>query len=221
MNYGGCAMKRTITFVLAGLLIVVGASSMFVMTSGGLASAAGADVTVYVAKGDLPPNTKGAALNEQMVEQVTVPAAAVPPAYVTNLSEIATKKSVATIYKGQVLISAQWADQAATGGLPIPPNMNAISVQLNDPERVAGFVQPGSSVAVYGTIGENTQLILTDAQVIAVGPAAAGSSGNGATTGNSEVASTVVTLALNAADSAKLVNAKQTGSLYLGLLSKP
>jgi pilus assembly protein CpaB len=213
-------MKRTTTLILAALLIVLGAGSMFVISSGGMAAASGDSVSVYRVTGDIAPGTAGTALNEQTVEQVSVPASAVPPLPVTGLAEIATKKAVTTIYRGQVLIGAQWADEAATGGLPIPPGMNAIAVQMGDPERVAGFVQPGSLVAVYATVGDRTSLLLSNAQVIAIGPSAAGATGAGASTGNAKVAATIVTLALNAADSEKLVNAKQTGSLYMGLLPK-
>ena len=41
-----------------------------------------------------------------------------------------------------------------SGALPIPSGKVAMSVQLGDPQRVAGFVKPGSEIAVFVTIAQ-------------------------------------------------------------------
>lgn len=215
-------MSRRITYVLAGGLFAVASVLGLLMFTGGLTAHASGSTTVYRATADIAPGTPAASLNERTIEKVQVDSSTVPMGAVTELPSLAGKRSVQTVFRGQVLIQQQWSEAASTGGLAIPAGMNAISVQVSDQERVAGFVQPGSQVAVYATIGDKTVMILKDAQVIAVGAAATGVPDNqkaGATTGNSGVPTEVVTLALNAADSAKLVNAKETGTVHLGLLN--
>lgn len=211
-------MRRNLTFVLAGLLVVVATGLGIVMLSGGLTAHAAGSTTVYRATADLAPGTPATKLSERTIEKVQVDASVVPAGAVTDLQTLAGDKAVQTIFRGQVLISQQWSENGATGGLPIPPNMNAIAVQVSDQERVAGFIQPGSNVVVYATVGEKTTMILKNVQVLAIGSSAAGAP-TGTTAGDAEVQNTIVTLALNAADSSKLVNAKETGTVHLGLMS--
>ncbi len=63
-----------------------------------------------------------------------------------------------------------------TSTLSVPDGLLAISVQLGDPERVAGFVAPGSDVTIFATVSggtdgasEFTQVLLPEVQVIGVG----------------------------------------------------
>ena len=57
-----------------------------------------------------------------------------------------------TIYPGEQLISSKFgATGAAASGLTIPKGKIAISVNLTDPSRVAGFVNPGDKVAIFMT----------------------------------------------------------------------
>ncbi|MEI6622240.1 MAG: RcpC/CpaB family pilus assembly protein, partial [Actinomycetes bacterium] len=118
-----------------------------------------------------------------------------------------------TIFKGQILIGRQFASTNATGGLPIPPGANAVSIELSDPARVAGFVQPGSQVVVYASTDTGTSVLLPNASVIAVGATTATGTG----TANRAVATTIVTFALTPVDAARLVGASNR-TLYLGLL---
>jgi pilus assembly protein CpaB len=107
--------------------------------------------------------------------------------------------------------------------LPIPPGKLAISVLLGDPQRVAGFVKPGSSVAIFLTLpnasGDRvTRTVLPKSLVIAVGPttALAAPSGEGNT---EDVPSAILTLGLTQRDAQKVILAQDLGDLYLGLLT--
>jgi pilus assembly protein CpaB len=187
-------------------------------------------VTVLVAAAQIPAGTTGAVASQsKLVTSTTMPKRNVPAGALTDLSPVADKQLVADVYPGEVLLAARFTDasQARTGALAIPGNKLAVSVQLDDPQRVAGFVVPGSQVAVFDTSGGGsgagatpvqTGVILPRVQVIAVGPSAL--QANGATgAGQQQTATTILTLALTQVQAEKLVLAQQTGSLYLGLLS--
>lgn len=203
-------MGRKVLLVFAALTMVIAGGALYLsLTSSSSAESAGPTRTVLVANGDLPPGTPGSALTAAQVVPVTVAANMVPDQAVVDLAEVAPLKTTVTIFKGQILITRQFAAANATGGLPIPPGTNAISVELSDPARVAGFVQPGSRVVVYS----GSAVLLPDAPVIAVGATTVTGTG----TANKAIASTIVTFALTPADATKLVSAAGSG-LYLGLL---
>jgi pilus assembly protein CpaB len=129
-----------------------------------------------------------------------------------------------TIIRGQQLSVDMLGDQPLTvAALPVKEGDIAASFKFTDPGRVAGFVQPGSRVVVFGTIrgqgGEQrTLVLLDDVQVLAVGPATAASGQDGSESANSEdLPRTVVTLSLSDVDAAKLIGVADDGSLYLGL----
>lgn len=77
-----------------------------------------------------------------------------------------------TIFPGEQLIPDKFggaADVQADSSLPIPKGNMAISVNLTDTARVAGFVNPGSEVAIFHTSGTSTRLLLDRVTVIGVG----------------------------------------------------
>jgi pilus assembly protein CpaB len=134
-----------------------------------------------------------------------------------------------------------------TGGLKIPAGKVAVSVSVSGSQRVAGYAQAGSKVAVFDTFNvaeghgrtpagdglqkqhqynQATRLVLSSVEVLAVGPqgsgASAGSPKSGALaadTGNSSSDQVLVTVAVGQADAEKLVHAAQTGAVYLALLT--
>lgn len=202
-------MGRKVLIVFAALTMVIAGGALYLSLTSASAGSAGQTRTVLVANGDLPPGTPGSALTSAQVVPVSVAASMVPDRAVSSLAEVAPLKTTVTIFKGQILIARQFAAANATGGLPIPPGTNAVSVELSDPARVAGFVQPGSQVVVYS----GSAVLLPNAPVIAVGATTVTGTG----TANKAIASTIVTFALTPADATKLVSAAGSG-LYLGLL---
>ena len=57
--------------------------------------------------------------------------------------------AVTNIYPGEQIISSKFGATGASNGLAIPKGKIAISVNLSDPARVAGFVNPGDKVAIF------------------------------------------------------------------------
>lgn len=205
-------------------------------------------VDVLVAAERLPAGaTASSVAADERVSLVSMPRRSVPEGALTSLDGVGTQTLVSDVFAGEVLLRAKFADQTArTGALVIPKDKLAVSVELGDPQRVAGFVLPGSEVAVFVTVekatgtaratatgvtatsaqvdvaagsdDEYTRVLLPRASVIAVGPATLRPSEKD-DDDEDAVAKAVLTLALSQADSERLVHGAQTGELYLGLLS--
>ncbi len=115
-------------------------------------------VDVLVASERLTSGTSGDAVaKSQFVDVVAMPRNAVPEGALTTLDAVATQTLVNDVFAGEILLRAKFADQTArTGDLVIPKDKIAVSVELGDPQRVAGFVVPGSEVAIFATIDKKT-----------------------------------------------------------------
>jgi pilus assembly protein CpaB len=173
-------------------------------------------VTVLVAKETVQVGTSGgAAVDGGAFEETVLPRGVVPADSVADAAVVAANVAVTTILPGQVIQESMFGEKAVNGQLPLEKGDIAVSVQLGDPQRVAGFVQPGSQVAVFATVDDSTKLLLASVDVAAVGPTTAvKESGNG----NAEsIPTAILTLSLSQGQAEKLVYAQANGDLYLGL----
>src|SRR5205814_930602 len=83
----------------------------------------------------------------------------------------------------------------------------ALSLKLEDPNRVAGFLRVGSKVVVFYTSAGKTRTLLTDIQVLAT-----------SLSGAPVTVSPLVTLAVTQQEAQKLVFAAQgDNTIYLAL----
>ena len=148
------------------------------------------------------------------------------PGYVGDTSTLKGQVAKADIYPGEQIIADQFTADAAsidTSRLEIPKGQVAVSVSLSDTGRVAGFVSPGSDVAIFQSVGaEYTRLLLSPVQVIAVGSTTitqtTTTTPEGAQTTES-LPSTLFTLALNQKDAEKVIYAANNGDLSFALLT--
>ncbi len=217
-------MARKLLLIFASLTLIVAGGALYLsITSTNPAAGAIETRSVLVAAGDLPPGTLVSALTDKQVRLVLVAPEVAPPNALDSLKSVAKLKTTVPIFKGQVLMERQFAESSATGGLPIPKGKNAVSAELSDPARVAGFVQPGSSVVVYVQDqkgGDRARVLLSAASVIAIGPSTISEPGTNQP--NGAVATTIVTFALTPLESTKIIqalgSADGTQTLYLGLL---
>jgi pilus assembly protein CpaB len=156
----------------------------------------------------------------------------------TNLEQIqalATGGSVAVsqILPGQIVQAAMFDDVSAATETGLTPDQMRLAVQLNDPNRSAGFLQSGSEVAVFFTSGEGevqkTSLLLPSIRVLSVGatvraPAQSttGETGDGDATSAVEdsVPTTIVSVAANQNEAQKLIFAQKAGELYFAILQQ-
>jgi pilus assembly protein CpaB len=216
--------------------------------------------TVYVSAQPVPAGTSlGDAVAEGLLTKDVFAAKAVPAGALEKVGP-ENEQLVATsdVAVGEIVLASRFgAQQEADTALVVPEGMVAITVELTDAGRVGPFLRPGSRIAVFdtyesrdpqnedlrpggraGQLGDDqaadvngTRVVLTDAEVLAVGDvtidgrapeAGADGSEEDAVTGvpAEEVPTTLVTVAVTPEDGQRLVHAAQTGHLYAGLLGE-
>lgn len=153
-----------------------------------------------------------------------------------STASIADLVALGTVYPGEQIISDRFGTLGDVESLVIPDDKMAVSIELTDFERVAGFVNPGSEVAIFGTaaapvkklpdgteetLSSVTRIILTRVPVIGVGTTSVTS--RTTTTDEGEqvtesVPRTILTLAVTQEEAEKLVLADRTTDLTFALL---
>lgn len=237
--------RRTALLTAAVLVAALGTLlvALYVRGVDDRALAGQAPVPVLVATTTIAPGAP-AATATKLVTLRQLPADAVAPGAVADLASLGDQVTLSTVLPGQQLMAAMFGPPGASSPLVLPKGTLAVSVQLADPARVAGFVAPNSEVAVFVTLDTGnaatggtaatatTRLLLPRATVVAVGPTSNAptiSSGGDGTTGagvgnpvtNTEtLPRAILTLALDQRDVERLVFASQQGELYLGLLTE-
>lgn len=150
------------------------------------------------------------------------------PNYQTSVEELSGSVATTRIYPGEQIISDKFGSEVeATTALAIPRGMIAVSVNLTDTARVAGFVEPGTNVAVFlnGTSPDGqtySRLLLEEVQVIAVGSTTTTQTTTVTPEGEEvveQLPSTLMTLALPQKDAERVLYAQTNGELVFGLLT--
>ncbi len=113
----------------------------------------------------------------------------------------------------------------------------AVSVELTDFERVAGFVNPGNEIAVFATaldpvalladnkeqkLGSITRIVLTRVPVLGVGTTSVTSrtvQDEDGATATEEVARTILTIAVTQEEAERFFQADRTSELNFALLT--
>ncbi len=187
--------------------------------------AAAEPVQVLVATDTIPAGTSGSALVESgAVELRELPTASVPANALSDLQPVSSLFTSGVVYPGQVLLSPMFTSPDAVTALSLPEGTLGMSVSLADPNRVAGFVTPGSEVAVFVTIDANgtnsTNTLLNRVKVVAVGPAtvATRTESSGETTNTEQISKAILTLAVSEDQAKRLAYAAEQGSLHFALL---
>lgn len=111
-------------------------------------------VEVFVAKEDIEEGTLAEdALARGAIQRTRVPRKVLAAGAIRNLAEIQGKLATVRIIAGEQLIAARFgAELASQGLLPIPDGMHAMTVQVNVPNGVGGFVLPGDRVSVIAKL---------------------------------------------------------------------
>lgn len=149
------------------------------------------------------------------------------PGALDSLTSIQGEIAQTALYPGEQIIAAKFATTVASGtNLAMPKGDIAVSVNLTDTGRVAGFVNPGDKVAIFLTTPGFTRVLLTDIPVIAVGtttvvPTTTTDASGTQTT--EQLPRTLFTLGLSQAQAEKVLYASSGGSgggqLAFGLLN--
>jgi len=228
--------RRSVLLVAAVVLAGLGATLVFLYARGADQRAAQglALRQVLVATVEIPTGTTGASLiGSSSVELRKVAVSSVAPGALTDLSAESALTTQSPIFAGEQLLAAQFGSSTALSALTIPNGKMAVSVQLGDPERVAGFVTAGSEVAVFVTIANTdpataakapdaTEILLPRVSVIGVGNSSVVTQTSTDRTGlqnTEQIPKTIITLAVTQDEATRLIQAAQKGTLYFALLT--
>jgi pilus assembly protein CpaB len=147
----------------------------------------------------------------------------------SDISTVATQVALAPIAAGSPILSSQFGAPSDTSVLPIPDGEIAVSLNMDDVGRVAGFVGPGSKVVLFMTTGETTganagqevvRVLLPEVDVIAAGQTTVTTTtGTGETAQTEQLPRALLTVAVDQTDAQKIVYASGHGKLTFGLLT--
>ena len=215
-------MGRRTVFVIASVLIAAMGTFFVFMYASKADSAAAAGqspVEVLVATEAIPAGTSAATIESSGS---------------VELASVVGLLNAAPLFAGQVLIPEMFAGVDSTTALSLPKGTMAMAVELGDPQRVAGFVTPGSDVAVFATLEiadsngaddktiRSTDVLLDRVRVVAVGPSTLRAPSEGESKGNNndeeEITTAILTLAVTEDQAKRLAFADAEGDLSMALL---
>jgi len=224
--------RRRILLVVAVLVAAVGSALVFLYTKGADTRAEEKFDTVEVLEATAviaPGETFEDAQAAGKLALQAVSKDALLDGYQTTADSLNGTVSLGTIYPGEQIISAKWGQSAAVQStLQIPDENMAASVNLTDPARVAGFVNPGSEVAVFWTGADTvtgatfTKILLTRVTVLGVGsttPVSTTTTDESGASTTEQLPRTLLTLSLTQAQTQKVLLGASTGELAFGLLT--
>jgi pilus assembly protein CpaB len=229
--------RRSILFLVALTIAALGATMVIWYVQGIDARAADTQEqsTVVVATARLEPGESVADAVEagKLVER-QVAVADLPAEAVSSTAGLDGLVALGTIYAGQQLVSDQLGAPGSQQVLGIPDGRMAISVELTDPERVAGFVSPGSWVAIFVSgdveayladgstrkLPTVTRILLPKVQVLGVGDTTVTSrttKEDDGTQTTEQVPRTILTIAVTQDQAQKVIYSARNGDLTFAL----
>lgn len=232
--------RRTVLLIVSVLVAALGTSLVFMYVKTADARAADQYDTRQVLKAVeiiQPGETLAQAQQAGKIAMGTVPVGSLLDGALSGTTGLADKVALTTVYPKEQIVAAKFGSPGDQKVLTIPDGKMAISVQLTDPARVAGFVSPGAEVAVFVSaepeardlqtgattkLPEFTRLLLPRVQVIGVGDTTVIST----TTTNEEGAQTteqiprtLLTLAVDQDEAERVLYGAKNGELAFGLLT--
>lgn len=231
--------RRTVLLIVAALIAALGTSLVFMYVRGVDARASAEFDTVEVLKAVeiiAPGETLGDAQAAGKIELGTVTKGSLLDGATSSTAEISKQVALTTVFPGEQITTSKFGEPGEQDVLTIPDGKMAISVNLTDPARVAGFVTPGAEVAIFvsaepaaidgeqtQTLPEFTRLLLPRITVIGVGtttvvPTTTTDKTGAATT--EELPRTLMTLAVNQDEAERLIYSARNGEIAFGLLTE-
>ena len=219
--------RRTILIIVALVIATVGAALVFLYVKGvdDRAVAQQEPRQVLTATTEIAPGESVEdAVAAGKFELAAVPESTVLAGALSNTDPIEDMVATSAIYPGEQIIAAKFGEVGSVTSLGIPEKRLAISVQLTDPGRVAGFVSPGSQVAIWLTWGDGEgaqiRMLLEDVTVLGAGTTTMMSTTTTAPNGQQTIEQlplTLLTLSVDQSEAEKIRLAEKVGELSLGL----
>jgi pilus assembly protein CpaB len=234
-------MARRSVLLLVAALIALAGTAMIVLYVQGIDARATAGqelVKVLVATEAIDTGESVADAQEAgKIDTAEVRRADMVDGSLSSTSSISELVATGAIYPGEQLIAKKFGNLGDTQTLVIPDDKMAVSVELTDFERIAGFVNPGNEVAIFATalepvrllpdgkeqkLGSSTRIVLTRVPVLGVGTTSVTSrttQSEDGDTATEEVARTIMTLAVSQDEAEKLIMADRSSELNFALLT--
>lgn len=230
--------RRSVLLIVAVLIALVG-TSLIVLYVQGIDSraTAGQELVEVLAATDVIETGEdvAAALEAGKFEKTEVRREDLVEGALTSTSSITDLVAVGTIYPGEQILAKKFGSMGDADTLVIPDDKLAVSVELTDPQRVAGFVNPGSEVAIffsgdpvlYKPDGEEqklpqyTGLLLPKVEVVGVGTTSMAAKTTKSEEGQEteQVARTILTVAVDQEQAERLIYADRNGDISFALLT--
>jgi pilus assembly protein CpaB len=225
--------RRRILLVVASLVATLGVVLVLLYVRGADDRAAARFESVEVLRATVPieaGETLEAASAAGKLELQPVPREQLLPHHQTSIQDLEGLVALTRIYPGEQIIADRFGGAAqAASPLQIPKGQLAISVNLTDPARVAGFVNPGSQVAVWlngtdqATGQPFTRMLLSRVTVLGVGsttPVSTTTTDPEGQQTTEQLPRTLLTLALGQEDAQRVLFAAGNGELAFALLTE-
>jgi Flp pilus assembly protein CpaB len=194
-------------------------------------------VNAYVATSDIAKGTTGEeAVQAGLIQQEKVAKSSVPPSVVTNLNDLAGKVTASRLDSKQFITAQTFvsADDGVGGAFAQSiksEDLVAVTVTVDADHGVANAIAPGDHVNIATTTTDTngnaqTQYIMDNVKVLAVGTSTAQGTSPGAATSSDQAGapapagnSGVLTFEVSQADALRVIAANSGSSkLYLVLL---
>ncbi len=230
--------RRRILLIIAAVVAALGTLLVFLYVRSADARAQDSVDAVQVLTAS-QPIAAGESYDDALATGKIVPKGVARSQLLANVqtSPDALKGTVAlqSLLPGEQIVADKFGTNAAEAASPlgIPEGKMAISVNLTDPDRVAGFVNPGSEVAIFVTAqdagdseasaGPRTKLLLQRVTVLGVGsttPVTTTTTTQDGTQQTEQLPRTLLTLALTQQEAQRVILASKTLDVTFALLTK-
>jgi pilus assembly protein CpaB len=231
--------RRRILLIIAAVVAALGTLLVFLYVRSADARAQDSVDAVQVLTAS-QPIAAGESYDDALAAGKIVPKGVARSQLLANVqtSPDALKGTVAlqNLLPGEQIVADKFGTNAAEAASPlgIPEGKMAISVNLTDPDRVAGFVNPGSEVAIFVTAqeggegssddaGPRTKLLLQRVTVLGVGsttPVTTTTTTEDGTQQTEQLPRTLLTLALSQQEAQRVILASKTLDVTFALLTK-
>lgn len=225
--------RRRILLIVAVIVALLGTALVYLYVRGADARANARFDTVEVLRAVAPieagESIEDAAANGKLQLQ-PVAQDYLLPNYQTSIESLSGSVATVPILPGEQIVSDKFGAEAeaATSALTLPKGTIAISISLSDTARVAGFINPGSEVAIFlngtGPDGQPyTRLLLNEVQVIAVGSTTTTQTTTTTPEGTQtteQLPRTLMTLAVKQADAEKVLLSQASGELVFAVINQ-
>lgn len=215
-------MKKPVAAALIFLVAAAAAGGVLLFMNGvrERAEAGRVTVDVIVASRDIPAGQElDAMIDEGVFRTKSVDVEALVPGAITDVYQLQGQRTGYPILAEEQIVAARLAGplQAGGGVLGIPDGLQAASITLEPQRVVAGAIQQGDHVEVFGTFSArtgggtfSTRVVIDDALVLAV------ATPESANVGSSSAGT--ITLAVTPEQAALLIFAQEQGHVWLTLL---